>query len=199
MDVSERWSVSPLKLKTVETGGGGDCMFSSLAYAIEKWSGKKVYMQYIREELAQCINLGNVLSFVKVICEDHAEYTPSGAIDWNTISFPLEPPALLIMVRDMVLKPGESFQGTDIVLRYILQYSRYLQQLSVGIIAFNSFGPGFTEIYPRPSVLCRETYLCLYCHGNSHWKVALVAVCDMKCVLTQEEMQKTLSILRHSS
>jgi hypothetical protein len=168
-----KWNDSPLKITTTETGAGGDCLFHALAKAIEQWSGARITYRHIREELSNCIDQENAAAFAHQVREDHNAYLPVGALDFNKVRFSENPEHAANKLRTIIRRPGWHFPGTDICVAMLTRESVYfLKEGGVGVIMFNSHGPGFTRIEPDPNISLRGTYLCVYAIGNMHWQLA---------------------------
>jgi hypothetical protein len=172
--MSGRWKGSTLQLKTIEAGGGGDCLFHAIARGMTDWLGKEITMMNIREELAKSITSDNARRFIRHICEDHKLFLPRGSVDWNLLRFHRQNRTAARQARRLVRQCGTSFQGTDVVLRQLLAYSPFLRKAGIGCVAANAFGPGFSGIYPCLEKAPLHWYIILYCSNNTHWQAATI-------------------------
>ena len=153
-----------------ESGGGGDCFFHSLAFCISQYSGIPVVMQTIRDELSFTITPYTVREFIIRISEDHQVSLPGGSKDFNQIVFPECDKLTTDQVKSLIRTPGESFQGNDICLRYLLAHSKYLRSVCAGAFVVTGFGLCHSQIYPQLSKY-RKIYFGLFCNGT-HWQAA---------------------------
>jgi hypothetical protein len=170
-----KWSDSTLHPKFEETGGGGDCFFSSIAQGLQILCHATVNKQDVRDELASSINAVNVRKFIRAVRSDHKQFTPNQAVDFNTIRFSNKVNACVHQVRKIVRTPGTLFQGTDVCAKHLTRYSKFFVG-GIGMVMMNSYGPGFTEIDPDWNQIKFDRYLVLYCSANAHWKLAHVQI-----------------------
>ena len=170
------WTSSPLGLRTIETGGGGDCLFHAFAQALEVWMKQPVHMHNVRDDLANSLTEANGRHFISQVREDHRIFLPAGAVDWNRLRFHRDDTKAVRQARMLVREEGMSFQGTDVVLRQLLAYSPFLRHSRIGCVATSSWGPGFTDIFPSFAEDPQEWYILLYCTNNAHWQAATIDV-----------------------
>lgn len=186
--MSKAWSGHPLQLRTIETGGGGDCLFHALGHAISSWLQQRLTMKDVRDELAETITPRLVRRFIKDVREDHASFIPGGAINWNLLKFNVDDAVAVRQVQRLVKKHGGSFQGSDVALRQIINHSRFMRRNNVGAVVLTKFGPGHSQVFPDPHKSPQRYYVVLYCNNNAHWQVGQ---------LRNEATGSHLSILTH--
>jgi hypothetical protein len=153
-------------------------MYHSISRALQDWLGQSVTMENVREELALSIRADNVRDFIYRVCEDHREFLPTGSVDWNLLHFHRKDDLAARQTRRLVREPGTSFQGTDVVLRHFLAFSKTMRNSRIGCVVVGTFGPGFTAIYPALTDP-QNWYFLLYCSNNAHWTAATVSVCGI--------------------
>jgi len=160
--VSKKWRESELDLQTIEAGGGGDCLFHSVAACLSKWIGQRVSMQNVRDELSLTVTVDCVDSLIASLKEDHKEFLPGGSTDLNSVRLSSNVEHRVQQLRILLSRCGPSVQGTDVLLKQMLDHSKFFTQQSVGVVALSEFGPGYTQIFP-PKKGARSHYMVLYC------------------------------------
>lgn len=195
--MSHRWRNSPVQLETVEAGGGGDCFFHALARTLQNWLGQPVSMRNLRDELAISITKANVGNLIEHVREDHRTFLPTGAVDWNVFKFDSQLEIATSQAQTLVRVPGLSMQGTDVILRQLLAYSPFLRRGRIGCVVANSFGPGFTAVYPSIGSDPQNWYVVMYCANNAHWQAATLVTGDgARCgVLSLSQLAELLPYL----
>jgi hypothetical protein len=146
----KKWNTSTIEFLVEECGGGGDCMFHAVAAAFNRLFTQTVTMQTIRDALATSINSENIHMFAELM------------------DIPMN--LSLTQVRDLVRRPGASFQGTDVVLQWLCMYSILFTEHRVGVVCFTGYGPGYEMRIGDDEAT--QLYILLYNHFGTHWQLA---------------------------
>lgn len=158
---SSKWQ-NKLNFKRVETGGGGNCCFSSVACALNKTFDYHFNHKHIRKLLAITITAANSKAFRHVVHEDYRYHFPQGA---EVLS-----PNWRIM-KKQIMKSGRAFQGTNIILQWLVDFSEFCIKHEIGFVILTDHGPSHTQIIKNKN---SKHYLLLYNDSqSSHWQ----AVC----------------------
>jgi hypothetical protein len=191
-----KWKESLLYPTTIEAGGGGDCMFHAVANCLSKWIGQKISMQDVRNELALSIDVECVDALIKEVADDHAAFVPRGGCNLNKVKFSALSGSRVNQMRRLAVSPGTRFQGTDVLLRQLVDHSSYFVKRSVGALTLNAFGPGFSGVMPPIVTHQRDHYIVLYCSNNAHWQMCEIKLPsgERRSVLSASEVR---SIFQH--
>ena len=181
-----------ISVKSHEEGGGGDCLFHALAACIRQTNPVvNVQMQEVRNELSNSINHRNVNNFVEAVRSDHKQMLPTGSVDFNVIEMPKSRHDRAKTVKGLVSNAGVTFQGTDVVLTFLADHSRYFKTFDIGVVVLTSYGPGFSAVYPSPVHGWKKHYFLLFNSANAHWTRASI---DGASVLSAYDLKQ---IFRH--
>ena len=150
-----KWNTSEIVFQLEECGGGGDCLFHCLAVALTRLLVKEITMAQVRCRVADTLTATTLPLFLTAIYEDQDKKVP------------VRSPSLL-ETRRLVSTRGTTFQGTDTILRWLLQYDVLFQQLKLGFIILSSFGPGYTTILGENRA---EFFILLFNHAGAHWQL----------------------------
>ena len=192
-----RWILAGVDLKLEECGGGGNCLFSSVARGLTLLCGQPVSSQDLRDELAKSLCPANVNEFIRRVRDDHKLYVPGHAVNFNHLKFHRTPEIRVRQVQRIVMTAGQTFQGTDVCLQQLMEHSAFFRG-GLGTAVLTAHGPGFSVVQPDFHATERARYLLLYCDGNSHWRLAHLpaeAGGAARCYLTRDQLSVWLARL----
>ena len=164
----------PFKFNTLECGAGGNCLFYCCARAISMHFEKyqDVSMIDIRNMLASTININNVSTFINKTREDNHDFMPAGTYKISSkLTQTLNPTERVKHIRKIVSTVGLAYQGSDITIRWLLTYSKWIRNNKIGFVILSSFGPAFTTVFDVPGENS-SYYIMLFNSANSHWQLA---------------------------
>ena len=170
----KQWKKSKFEFYIQDCGGNGDCLFHVLSVAFTKLFGISFSMQDIRNKLASTLSIDTITFFLEQLCSDQKEYTLSGSTLIQPILSNLKENLItkdtaLTILQSIINKPGLYFQGTDVVLNWLIKYDQLLNQYSVGFVIFNSYGPSFLQTCVSDNSC---VFILLYNSPNQHWQLA---------------------------
>jgi hypothetical protein len=191
-----------LERKVEETGGGGNCFFTSVAHCVQNFhlctnpSAEQLTelgSSHVRNELSNCLNDGNVVNFVKDICEEQK----SGFLE-NSFAFSnldVDDDNLLPMVKEIVETEGTTFQALTPAIAMLAKKSSYFREHSLGIAVASSFGPGYMSLFPRRTK--RKHYILINNDARAvHFQALYVKVGDeMVCYIDGAHLQKIAKLV----
>ena len=105
---------------------------------------------------------GTLHAFLECVADDQPTRSPAGVLP---ISMDMD----LRQVQDMVSTPGQGFQGTDGVLRWVMNHDRNFKELGLGFVVLSSYGPGYTTVFNNART---RLFILLYNDASAHWKLA---------------------------
>ena len=117
--------------RIVECGGGGNCLFHTIAHGLRSMQPRPFSMKDVRGYLANTVTDENVNEFIQLTQEDQTLAKPAGTIPLNQLMGKQT-------VRAIISKCGRSYQGTDTTLRWLVQNSQMFAKL--GFLIFTEFG-----------------------------------------------------------
>jgi hypothetical protein len=173
-------------------------MFHAIAGCIQALgNGVPVCMQDIRSDLASTLTERNNDKFVQNLRRDHRRFLPPGSVDMNLMHLPNNSPERIVLMKNMVTKPGWSFPGNDVCLRHLVKYSTYFRRRRLGVIVFTSFGWDHVTVFPAyDSSKHALFYLLLYNTPNSHWQRVGWKKnrneLEERCFMTRQQLKKYL-------
>lgn len=156
------WKDSRFHLVLEECGGNGSCLFYCLAVGASRLYNQTWSMEYVRDRLAASITPSNVEQFLDLLIEDQSKNLVRDTVPFNR-SFDAA------AVQAVVSATGLGFQGTDIVLRWLLAHDPLFAGKKTGFVLFSSYGPAYTEILNEETA---TEFILLFNYANSHWQLA---------------------------
>ena len=164
------WGVNaPLQFDIIECGKGGDCLFYTLAQALFLIDNVNVDMIQLRKWMASTIKPENIREFCQEVCEEQKHYCPSGALNFELVLKQYcQHPNILSIIRQIVQRPGWTFQGTDGSLRWLLHHHPHF--FNKGFVIFSSWGFDHTQVIKTSK---SRDYILLFNNAHtSHWQLA---------------------------
>ena len=154
-------------IRRVECGGGGDCMFHCLARLYTQCSKITVNMRQMRELLATAITQDNVKAFIELKASELRQQHTS---DFQELVRTIDDRPIP-RVRSLVRTCGTKYQGTDVDLKWLCQYSP--QFVDVGFMVLSSFGIDYYTLIQgdeEPSM-----YIMLFNDAvRAHWQLLTI-------------------------
>jgi hypothetical protein len=179
-----KWKDGTLQFILEECGGGGSCLFYCVAEGMSRLINQTWSMEYVRDRVANSITSETLPLFIDSMIEDQSQQT---RVDGQRINHSYD----LNSLRTLISSTGTAFQGTDIVIRWLLTYDPVFTRCAIGFILFSSFGPGYTQILNEESA---EHFILLFNYANMHWQ--LMNVIDDNNHGFSSVNKKTLQILK---
>ena len=155
----------------LETGGGGDCFFYSLAYVYTLWhrsrGGTETFtMTDARQWFAECINEHNAKQVHKMYCESQHRSTQTLFKRLNRDSQTLVQDIQDLVRRDASWKTSMVW-GDSETLRLLMSEHRRFKKIGIMAILDSGDLHAFTSGY-----LAKDHYLLLFNQVPQHWRVA---------------------------
>ena len=146
--------------RIIECGGGGNCLFHSIAYGLKSIQRNAFQMKDVRGYLANTVTADNVSEFIRLTQEDQSLARPNGTI-------PIHQLMGKQTVRAIIAKCGKAYQGTDTTLRWLVHNSQLFKK--IGFLIFTEFGIGHTCVIDTPQTCA---YITLVNRSSSdHWQI----------------------------
>jgi hypothetical protein len=169
--------------RIVECGGGGNCLFHSIAHGLKSIQRNPFQMKDVRGYLANTITPDNVSEFIRLTQEDQSLAKPPGTIPMHQLMGNQT-------VRAIVSKCGRAYQGTDTTLRWLVHNSRLFE--NIGFLIFTEFGIDHICIVDTPKT---RAYITLVNRSSSdHWQILEQKSNDglFKSVISTNQKNKTI-------
>jgi hypothetical protein len=180
----KRWTYAAITFQLEECGGDGDCLFHCIAEALSRLLSSNITMESIRLRVATTLTHETLPAFLTAIQEDQHHKILYG-------SHELKDSHALSTVQAIVRTNGNTFQGTDVVLRWLVEKDQMFNQLRIGFIIFSTFGPGYTTIINEDYA---ENFILLFNHANTHWQ--LVNIVNEKQVCFSTVSKNVLNMIK---
>jgi hypothetical protein len=168
-DDDASWQTLDDCLYVRECGGGGDCLFHVIAYAIST-SQATYSAQDVRFQLAQSLTDTNLKVFLETT-DDRQE----ALVNLREQKFPNDT-ALLQAVHSVVRQPGFTYQGDDLSLLYLQQHGLY-ESKGVQFVVFLQDEDGKVTMQCPPSSdvpRALRRYIFLLNVNDYHWRLLAV-------------------------
>ena len=164
----DKWRNAKVSLILEECGGDGSCLFYSIAVGASRLLNQTWSMEYVRDRIASSITQDSLKEFLQLMIDDQSQkLLPNATVIDSSYS--------LQQVQSLISEPGPRFQGTDAVLRWLVDRDPLFSEYGIGFVLFSSFGPEYTEILSEDSANC---FIILFNHANSHWQLGNVVDCE---------------------
>ena len=132
-----------------ECGGGGDCLFHSIAYAL------RISMLEVRKMVADAVNNANIDDLLTYYTEVYPVLHVTAAMRKS--------PTRTSMFKQLISTPGPAYMGDDTSLRLLVSQPAN----RVGFIIFNSTGELHGQVFLSKHV---QQMVILY-HTPGHWQL----------------------------
>lgn len=153
----------PFDVFAEECGGGGDCLFHSVAQGLGRMLHRTITAQTVRDWVAQAIVARDLL---------HNPDYQSLVTSRGLADAPLK--QQLAAVKADVRTMGRRHEGTDVDVRLLVSRNKVFRALGVGVVVFSTHGGDYTTVITHP-VRSTLRYLLLFNYSDTHWRLAHVS------------------------